>query len=75
MLHFIADQRGAESASATELAILLDYYFMHVLALLTMRIWDDGDPDENFERLERARSPNCRARTAAASSSPPMPRR
>src|SRR4249919_1809824 len=22
---------------------------MHVLALLTMRIWDDGDPDENLE--------------------------
>ena len=38
-------------SSEIELAILLDYYFMHVLALLTMRIWDDGDPDENLERL------------------------
>ena len=47
--HFLAAQRGADPASATELAILLDYYFMHVLALLTMRIWDDGDPDENLE--------------------------
>ena len=52
MLHFLADQRGAEPASAVELAILLDYYFMHVLALLTMRIWDDGDPDENLARLD-----------------------
>jgi hypothetical protein len=52
VLHFLADQRGTEPASATELAILLDYYFMHVLALLTMRIWDDGDPDENFARLD-----------------------
>ena len=48
VLHFVADQRGAEPASAVETAILLDYYFMHVLALLTMRIWDDGDPDENL---------------------------
>jgi hypothetical protein len=44
VLHFLADQRGAEPANAAELAILLDYYFMHVLALLTMRVWDDGDP-------------------------------
>jgi len=51
VLHFIAGQRGADDASDVELAILLDYYFMHVLALLTMRIWDDGDPDENLERL------------------------
>ena len=52
MLHFLAEQRGAEPASAVELAILLDYYFMHVLALLTMRIWDDGDPDENLARVD-----------------------
>jgi hypothetical protein len=51
VLHFIAAQRGADESSDVELAILLDYYFMHVLSLLTMRIWDDGDPDENLERL------------------------
>ena len=51
VLHFLADQKGADASSEIELAILLDYYFMHVLALLTMRIWDDGDPDENLERL------------------------
>jgi len=49
VLHFLADQRGAEPASPTALAILLDYYFMHVLALLTLRVWEDGDPDENLE--------------------------
>jgi hypothetical protein len=48
VLHFVADQRGAEPVSAVEIAILLDYYFMHVLALLTMRLWDDGDADENL---------------------------
>ena len=51
VLHFLAAQRGADPSSDVELAILLDYYFMHVLALLTLRIWDDGDPDENLARL------------------------
>ena len=52
VLHFLAAQRGGEPASRTELAILLDYYFMHVLSLLTMRIWDEGDADENLERVD-----------------------
>jgi hypothetical protein len=52
VLHFIAEQRGAEPASRTELAILLDYYFMHVLALLTTRVWDEGDPDDNLARID-----------------------
>ena len=48
VLDFLVHQRGGDPANAAELAILLDYYFMHVLALLAMRIWDDGDPDENL---------------------------
>jgi hypothetical protein len=51
VLHFVADQRGGDPATEVEPAILLDYYFMHVLALLVMRIWDDGDPDENLDRI------------------------
>jgi hypothetical protein len=52
VLQFLTRQRGEEPASRIELAILLDYYFMHVLALLTMRIWDAGDPDENLARVD-----------------------
>ena len=52
VLHFIAEQRGADPANAAELAILLDYYFMHVLSLLTLRVWDDGDANENLARVE-----------------------
>jgi hypothetical protein len=52
VLHFIAEQRGTDPANATELAILLDYYFMHVLSLLTMRVWDDGDANENLARID-----------------------
>jgi hypothetical protein len=33
--------------------ILLDYYFFHVLALLTLRIWDEGDADANLDRVDR----------------------
>jgi hypothetical protein len=51
VLQFVAAQRGADAPGELELAILLDYYFMHVLALLTMRIWDGGDPDENLALL------------------------
>ena len=52
VLHFLAEQRGADRPNRAELAILLDYYFMHLLALLTMRIWDEGDPDENLDRVD-----------------------
>jgi hypothetical protein len=52
VLHFLADQRGGDAAGRVELAILLDYYFMHVLALLTMRIWDEGDADENLAAID-----------------------
>ena len=52
VLHFLAGQRGTEPAGRVELAILLDYYFMHVLALLTMRIWDEGDADANLARVD-----------------------
>ena len=34
------------------LAILLDYYFLYVLALMTLRSWD-GNADENADRLNR----------------------
>ena len=33
------------------LSILLDYYFLHVLALCAMRAWDQDDPNTNLERV------------------------
>jgi hypothetical protein len=32
-------------------AVLLDYYFVYLLALLSLRIWDEGGADENLDRL------------------------
>src|SRR5262245_31420637 len=53
VLHYVADKRGGEAPDLRALAILLDYYVFHLLALLSLRIWDEGDADANLERLER----------------------
>jgi hypothetical protein len=53
VLNFAMDNQAGHSPR-TVLAILLDYYFFYLLALLSMRVWDDGRPDGNFERLNRA---------------------
>jgi hypothetical protein len=53
VLHYVADKRGDEAVDSRALAILLDYYFLHLLALLSLRIWDEGDADANLERLDR----------------------
>jgi hypothetical protein len=52
VLDYLIVKRGAEPVDTGVLAILLDYYFVHLLALFAMRIWDDGDPDVNLERLD-----------------------
>ena len=51
VLSFLVHQRGGDRADATVIAILLDYYFLYVLALLSLRIWDSGDPNGNLDRL------------------------
>jgi hypothetical protein len=51
VLHYLVDRRGSEAANAGVLAVLLDYYFFHVLALLSLRVWDEGDPNDNLDRL------------------------
>lgn len=51
VLHYLIERRGEQPARPTVLAILLDYYFMHVLALLSVRVWDEGDPNRNLDRV------------------------
>ena len=38
-------------SAITILAILLDYYFLYLIALLCLRAWDEGDPNDNLDRL------------------------
>ena len=42
--------------------MLLDYYFMHVLALLAVRVWDEGDADANLDRGRATARSCCRGR-------------
>jgi hypothetical protein len=53
VLHYLIDRRGSEPATDARLAILLDYYFMHVLSLLAVRVWDDDDPNANLDTVQR----------------------
>jgi hypothetical protein len=52
VLDYIAGQRGNDPCDPAVPAILIDYYFMHVLSLLTLRVWDEGDADENLARVD-----------------------
>ncbi|HMF95007.1 MAG TPA: hypothetical protein VKE96_11965 [Vicinamibacterales bacterium] len=51
VLDYLARLRGGEASNAAALAMLLDYYYFHVLQLLSLRIWDEGDADANLDRL------------------------
>lgn len=51
VLNYLVEQRGGGDTDAVALAILLDYYFLHVLALLSLRVWDEGNADDNLDHL------------------------
>jgi hypothetical protein len=51
VLNYLVHRRGGEAPDQRALAILVDYYFFHVLALFSLRIWDEGDADANLDRL------------------------
>lgn len=48
-LHRPADHAKARVA----VAVLLDYYFVHLLGLLALRAWDEGDPSTNLDTVTR----------------------
>jgi predicted N-acetyltransferase YhbS len=51
VLDYVAAARGADPVDAGVVAVLIDYYFFHVLSLLSLRVWDDGDADANLDRV------------------------
>ncbi len=51
VLSYLASIRGNDAAEPWPLAVLIDYYFVHLLELVALRIWDEGDADENLERV------------------------
>jgi hypothetical protein len=52
VLNYLDDRRGEEAADPARLAMLLDYHFMHLLGLLSVRVWDEGDADDNLDRVD-----------------------
>jgi hypothetical protein len=52
VLNYVAEQRGSDAPDRAALAILLDYYFLNVLSLVSLRVWDEGDADGNIDKLE-----------------------
>ena len=51
VLHYLARHRGSEPPDRVALAILLDYYFFNLLALMSLRAWDEGDANANIDRV------------------------
>lgn len=53
VLNYLSHQRGDDPPDRAALAILIDYYFVYMLALLSLKIWDGDDADANLDRLNR----------------------
>ena len=51
MLDFFARKGVVPPDQRTSLSILLDYYFLHLLALCAMRAWDESDANDALERV------------------------
>ena len=51
VLDYVARVRGSDPSDAGALAVLLDYYYFHVLQLLSLRVWDSGDANAHLDRL------------------------
>jgi hypothetical protein len=51
VLSFAIEQRGHVPADPAVPAMLVDYYLVYVLALMSLRVWDQGDVNRNLNRL------------------------
>jgi hypothetical protein len=51
MLDYFAANSTPSHQKRQALAVLLDFYLLYVLALLVMRVWDEGDPNRNMDRV------------------------
>ena len=49
---FAIERRGDDPGHEIAAAVLVDYHYLNVLALLSLRAWDAGDPDANLDRLD-----------------------
>jgi len=54
VLDFLSGRRGTEATDRGSLAILVDYAFVYLLALVAMRAWDTADAAATLERVTAA---------------------
>src|SRR5437773_5211277 len=52
VLDYVARMRGAAAPDAAVVALLLDYYFVNLLALFSLRVWDEDDADARLDRVD-----------------------
>ncbi|HEX6464355.1 MAG TPA: hypothetical protein VFZ98_07880 [Vicinamibacterales bacterium] len=50
---FAAECRGDQAGHEAAGAVLLDYHYLNLLALLSLRVWDEGEPSANLDRIDR----------------------
>ena len=53
VLHYVLRGSPDELSEKSVLAILLDYYLVYVLALLSLRVWNDDNVGTNLDRLSQ----------------------
>ncbi len=53
VLDFVGRAAGHLPAAPGTVAVLVDYYFFHLLALLSLRIWDLASPDDALRQVGR----------------------
>jgi len=51
VLDYVVRLKGSARADRHVVAVLIDYYLVHLLELLALRAWDGGDADENLDRV------------------------
>jgi len=61
VLDYVARRRGGDPPDTVVVPLMFDYYIANLLALLALRVWDEGDADERLDRvgwlLERLQGP------------------
>lgn len=53
VLGYALAHRGEGPPDRRVLAMIVDYYFLYVLALLSLNVWEEGDADARLDRLDR----------------------
>ena len=52
VLEFLIRHRGQDAPDPVALAVLLDYYLFYLLALLSLRAWDEDDAEADLGRID-----------------------